>query len=359
MASMSMCIQEEVDRILKPMQRSSGPAKCGVQSSPHTVLKCTPDAGNYCLSQRTKTQTQQRPAFTLVELLVVIAIIAILVGLLLPAVQAAREAARRLECTNNLRQLGLAINNYNTSNGVFPAGSTIYASHCDGSGCRGTALYVVLLPYLEQANFLNHYDMDQNLHAWVKDNSVPDSIQKMTMPFYICPSRSDPSNTPNRKDYYGVCGGKTKYVTGSRGDIFLDGMFSHNKWIRAAEIRDGLSNTFAIGESVHMVPRSSDPTDFRPDPWYTGGSCDSSLSQSSYILGGGFRNTKHPLNSEIKIKSDRSNINDPPFGSHHPGGAVFVFVDGHVQLISEGVDQETYQGLSTVQGREIIDAGSL
>jgi len=153
-----------------------------------------------------------RRGFTLVELLVVIAIIGILIALLLPAVQAAREAARRMQCSNNLKQIGLALHNYHTAFRCFPAGATVSVpTGCNGSDCRGTAMMVVLLPYLEQSALeqIYHPYYPANL-AWLRflsDN--PQNAVYASIPAYMCPSQNKWSAMTNRKDYFGCAGGRT------------------------------------------------------------------------------------------------------------------------------------------------------
>ena len=133
--------------------------------------------------------------FTLVELLVVITIIGILIALLLPAVQAAREAARRLQCQNNLKQLGLALHNYESVYNCFPAADSVrIPAQCQGSSnCRGAPMTMVILPYLEQGNLESKYDygaatsVTDGWNAWIMENLPPAPV---TTPYFNCVCRS-------------------------------------------------------------------------------------------------------------------------------------------------------------------------
>ncbi|MBU0716915.1 MAG: DUF1559 domain-containing protein, partial [Planctomycetes bacterium] len=191
--------------------------------------------------------------FTLVELLVVIAIIGILVALLLPAVQAAREAARRMECSNNLKQIGLALHNYHSTHACFPAGTIIdytNTEHC-GADCRGTSFYIPLLPFFEQAAVEKHYDYEQ-WNGWLGQVSSNTTVLSGTRLYlYICPSQSKWESYTPRRDYFGVVGGKTLKAHGWRGDIFEDGVMYMNSFTKFLDITDGTSTTLAVGESVH------------------------------------------------------------------------------------------------------------
>jgi prepilin-type N-terminal cleavage/methylation domain-containing protein/prepilin-type processing-associated H-X9-DG protein len=299
--------------------------------------------------------------FTLVELLVVIAIIGILIALLLPAVQAAREAARRADCTNKLRQIGLALLNYENSFQRFPAGTVIrFDGGCiSGGDCRGTAFYVTILPYLEEAmveeQYKPYYVADRGWLGWAGNSQY----RNIAMPIYICPSEGKWTNYPTRRTYFGVVGGDEADARGWRGDVFTDGVMYINSFTKLQEINDGTSATFAVGESIHParwgMANYGNGDLGGPVAWYMGGAAPRNrLDKAS--LGRMLRSTKYPINSE-QFPIDPDDENDMPFGSPHPMGASFVFCDGHVSFIKNTIDMAAYRALSTRDGGERIEAG--
>jgi prepilin-type N-terminal cleavage/methylation domain-containing protein len=155
----------------------------------------------------------KKRGFTLVELLVVIAIIGVLVALLLPAVQAAREAARRTQCSNQLKQIALAMHNYENSYRCFPAGAVVRFTGGCTVDCRGASCFVTILPYLENVNleslYKPYYKASNGWLGWAGDTN----FSKMKAPFYLCPSEARWTETEDpdgvRRDYFGVTGGKS------------------------------------------------------------------------------------------------------------------------------------------------------
>lgn len=344
----------------------------------------------------------RRYAFTLVELLVVIAIIGILVALLLPAVQAAREAARRAQCTNNLKQHGLALLNYESTKKKFPAGRHGCAAIGNYAGCTsdplkedGASFFVELLPFLEESALFDKVHFDRGgifndnppvAAAWIAD---PERMQAASTPLQSmkCPSSSTTAiNAAGAFDTTGWNAGEAAGAFGSyagcTGDINIGGVNLNNhpeltklslppKFVNEYEntglfifkrgkmlkkITDGTSKTFAVGE-------------------VKGEDTDSGWNVWSYTLRDitGERNTANPVNTPPGTPNVKGNplidcqyaTGSPPnlspcwnaaFGSNHPGGALFVCVDGHVVFIDDAIASSTYQALSTIATNDTIDA---
>ncbi len=300
-----------------------------------------------------------RQAFTLVELLVVIAIIGVLVALLLPAVQAAREAARRMQCGNNLKQMGLAIQNYaSAQNGKFPKGSPGPEMH---------GLFSLMLPHLEQQavfdNLTIEYDPNTpegNVRLEVQRNAVISA--------YACPSYTDPIliesqfAAPSVFDfqsgalttYQGVSGAlrpelNQEFLTASWGNLPYNGTFGWEYQREIRQITDGLSNTLAIGEFVHRDLAvgglyADSPGNVRP--WILGGTGGFGLYAAKVL--------QHPPNAKLDRILDAVQFNHLPMSSFHPGGVHFVMGDGSVHLISDSIDFEVYKSLGTCDGGETV-----
>jgi len=325
--------------------------------------KCLSHRDRHCISEW--NQCQSRPnskAFTLVELLVVIAIIGILIALLLPAVQAAREAARRMQCANNLKQIGVAMHAYCDTHRHFPPGSSGKTKAEASGSVRGTGMYLLLMPFLEQKNteaFYEAYDSELGWLTFYNDANNA-AFLDLPVPVYICPSMpsaSDGDNPPHGgvRHYWGVIGGKIVAGTSAWGNGYIDGMFSYLKGYPPARIQDGLSNTLAVGEARGPV--------YDQVGWWSGadGYHDEG-SISSWSYGHALHSTEYPLNGSNPYSPDdpmTPNSGFPawnwwPFGSFHPGGAQFVYGDGHVHFLDETIDFDVYQSLSTMAGGETI-----
>jgi len=314
----------------------------------------------------------------LVELLVVIAIIATLIGLLLPAVQSAREAARRSSCQNNLRQVSLAGVGYHDARRAFPPGFT--QESINGS-YQGHSLFYFILPFMEQKSLFESMD------AKVPRNNItatPGSKAAAVVANLICPSDQFPEGNPHRYSGTETYGSTTYRGNGGSRPIYAtsatnDGMFmSTGKAARAAtgapngiavkvkDVTDGTSKTLLFAESSHVDPNfntfttagwNSGSTISTWSRWYPGAG-DIGLGN---LLCGSFA----PINYRIPFAHGSSgapgsqnawyvfqDMRLSSIGSQHPGGAVFAFADGSVRFLSESLDQATFIALGSRAGGE-------
>jgi prepilin-type N-terminal cleavage/methylation domain-containing protein/prepilin-type processing-associated H-X9-DG protein len=292
----------------------------------------------------------QRRAFTLVELLVVIAIIGILIALLLPAVQAAREAARRMQCTSHLKNLALAMHNYHDTNGHFPAGFDRDPYQTRGAAknheCWGW--HAMLLPFIEQESL---YDQLNVANMRLEEVIASSSSQTVTLmqtkiSIFVCPSDAGGEEIAHTDRHFG--GGKgtnsaglgnwrpgiTNYI-GNRGvkdqpqsSLDTHGILFYDSDLRMAQIQDGTSNTFCIGERNTNTCRSGSWIGVRnPDGagsrgiWYNIGHSRAQINAPSPPIGWG---------------SDKGC--GEGFASNHPGGANFAFCDGSVHFLSDTIE---------------------
>jgi prepilin-type N-terminal cleavage/methylation domain-containing protein/prepilin-type processing-associated H-X9-DG protein len=307
-----------------------------------------------------------RRGFTLVELLAVIAIIGLLIALLIPAVQSARESARRVSCQNNLKQWGIALLAYESSMGTFPPAAVVrIPQNClSPADCRGPALPILLLPYIEQQAIYSMFEAQGGVTAvWALWTAPP-----VPIPPYRCPSESEFAASWDKLDYFGVSGGGDAAQQAGifYGGYFDNGMFWENRPFKAAHIRDGTSQTLAVGEgkTVHSGywgaagPAQPNGT---PSRWSWGQSACINPAGCAAKITRGFRHTQHPLNStDPRLNRPFSTSSLPsefPFGSTHAGGgAGFVFADGHTAFLADTIDMTPYRALSTRQGRENISS---
>jgi prepilin-type N-terminal cleavage/methylation domain-containing protein/prepilin-type processing-associated H-X9-DG protein len=340
-----------------------------------------------------------RRGFTLIELLVVIAIIAVLIGLLLPAVQAAREAARRTQCTNNLKQVGLAVHNYEAAVGTLPLGCVVTFDRSGNPFFNGWGITARILPYLEGQNQFNACNF--NLPNETPQN---DTSMRLGIPTYFCPSdwknqtifiddgqpRNNTNYAFNRGDWYVWGGSASATQPGSP--------FRTNVSIPLAAVGDGLSNTVFAAEVKSHTPYllncsgltyapltaqpipgpNDDPSsvaaytgcsgslaELRPDSghseWEDGNTSQAGFTTAwppNKVTPGGFGGTTVPDTDLIAIREENGG---PTFAavtarSYHPGGVNGLLGDGSVRFFKSTVDGRTWRALGTVAGGEVVSA---
>lgn len=318
---------------------------------------------------RTPAAWRRPTGFTLIELLVVIAVIGILIALLLPAVQAAREAAWRASCTNNMKQMGVALHNYHDAHGTFPPGyvnlfergATDAAASAEDEFGPGWGWASMILPQMEQGPIFDAINFDLPVHYPGNETARLTRIGS-----YLCPSDFVRPAVPVRDEtnqativevgtsnYVGVYGtGEIEDAPG-RGD----GVFFRNSRVRVGDIRDGTSQTIAVGERSHNLSYVT----------WTGRVDGGWLFTTSSIEGG--TNTFNPGSEEAFTmilgpvghedpprtpNNPRAHVED--FWTRHRGGANFLFGDGSVRFVKDGIGHQVFLSLATRSGGEVISA---
>jgi prepilin-type N-terminal cleavage/methylation domain-containing protein/prepilin-type processing-associated H-X9-DG protein len=384
---------------ITPAKGNSADAACELVASAATrladdaaisnPLASVKKMGNFVMRNSTRALRRPASAFTLVELLVVIAIIGVLVALLLPAVQAAREAARRMSCSNNLKNIALAALTYEGARKHFPistpnpCGGNEFANYetglieyvgekCTGFVPTGKGWITELLPYLEQQTLYQQFESGDafkgqfNVNQGMRRNNpqVRAALQTI-LPVLTCPS--DPSSQEPSTiligyekpagspvptvgtNYKGVIGDSVILSTNTlwNGDwgalpdchdrTGCTGMFARNSYfmpVTLKSVTDGTSNTFAVGESIVELDRHS-------AAYYSDGDWASCSQQLNYMPK---ETTPEALyDSWWEVRG---------FRSRHPGGVHFAMVDGSTHFIAEGINHTLYRALSTRNGEE-------
>ena len=308
-----------------------------------------------------------RPGFTLIELLVVIAIIAILIGLLLPAVQKVREAAARMKCTNQIKQWSLSMHGYHDSIGKFPIGSTAPGS---GGNLPRQTWVMHLWPYVEQTALAGKNDLKVNFYqAPATIGNTMNGLCGARVPLYYCPSDSGVDLTTTfyqrTRGNYNVCWGNTEYGQGTPSVGGLGkAMFYHTGGdrsspgtVKIASVTDGTSNTLMLGES--LMAKSVADDDWRGDIHNDDGvfrfhTITGPNSPTADILNPSyFRMTGDPLMPAVSGPNNKQVV---AARSRHTGGVNCGLGDGSIRFFRNSIDIVTWRALGTMDGGEVAAA---
>jgi prepilin-type N-terminal cleavage/methylation domain-containing protein/prepilin-type processing-associated H-X9-DG protein len=344
-----------------------------------------------------------RAGFTLIELLVVITVISLLTAFLLPALQSAREAARRIQCTNNLKQLGLAIHNYEFTVGAYPPSMSLSGRGNMATWVGGWSVNSRLLLFVEQVPLYNSINYYLPLYSAANTTAAAQTVGVFVCPSEVSPQPFDNSYGTTAVTTYGWCMGDW-YVWGGFGNLPPRCAFSPNLSRRAAEFRDGLSQTMIASEVRSRQSELIDlawlgppfntptivqdpnlpPSQITPPPnalasisspvagghtAWADGSVDQSGMTTAWIpnrtvslkfwAGYGDDSNLSGSSSDVDLMGTREANGGPTFAavtsrSYHPGGVNVLFGDGRVRFIKDTINGITWRGLGTLEGGEAI-----
>lgn len=335
-----------------------------------------------------KLPKHDRDGFTLVELLVVIAIIGVLIALLLPAVQAAREAARRAQCVNNLKQIGLAMHNFESARKVLPAGylsdrqTDPAADAVTWDAGPGWGWGAILLPYLEQASISSQAPLDRPI--WEVAHAP---LIRTTIPLFLCPSVTggndpylvaDESGSPLLKAGREIEVARSHYVashgqescwgdmSGPDGDFdgdvsrLADGPFYRNSKVEFKDVSDGLSQTVFFGEHTSLLSDKTwvgaVPGAFVHPKLESPDNGAESAATMVLIHSGPASGEVDALGNPIIHPPNFPTLHVCQMQSEHPGGANLTMGDGSVRFIADGVHLPTFAAMTSIAEEEVFDA---
>jgi prepilin-type N-terminal cleavage/methylation domain-containing protein/prepilin-type processing-associated H-X9-DG protein len=363
---------------------------------------------------------QVRRGFTLIELLVVIAIIAVLIALLLPAVQAAREAARRIQCTNNLKQLGLALANYESSNTCYPialvygVGVAPCASPGFGQGCQNTPWFLLMLPFIEQGPLYNSFNASIGMEGTGGKTPLGFTINSTVFTTKIlsfqCPSDNQNTFTLSSigqlvgaawtwsptKGNYGINVGNTDYggiAFGAFPTLYRQAPFASNSSgsgpmvIRVASVTDGTSNTQFVSEILQGANDDTRGTVWFDDPGdgsymtrftpngnmdilqllgaFAGNGTNNVDNVASFVTGPGHSPAQPGELCDSQPVQQLACVNTSTEGnayvasrSRHPGGVNTLFGDGSVHFMKNSINPQTWVALGSINGGEVLSSDS-
>jgi prepilin-type N-terminal cleavage/methylation domain-containing protein/prepilin-type processing-associated H-X9-DG protein len=363
---------------------------------------------------------QVRRGFTLIELLVVIAIIAVLIALLLPAVQAAREAARRIQCTNNLKQLGLALANYESSNTCYPialvygVGVAPCASPGFGQGCQNTPWFLLMLPFIEQGPLYNSFNASIGMEGTGGKTplgfTINSTVFTTKIPSFQCPSDNQNTFTLSSigqlvgaawtwsptKGNYGINVGNTDYggiAFGAFPTLYRQAPFASNSSgsgpmvIRVASVTDGTSNTQFVSEILQGANDDTRGTVWFDDPGdgsymtrftpngnmdilqllgaFAGNGTNNVDNVASFVTGPGHSPAQPGELCDSQPVQQLACVNTSTEGqayvasrSRHPGGVNTLFGDGSVHFMKNSINPQTWVALGSINGGEVVSSDS-